>query len=254
MTDEQSAAEVNRAHYGELSAGRDDYWRKMAAPRFRVATILSLLAEEPFDSVVDLGCGNGCLLAEIAGRWPSVRLAGIDLSGPQIEENHRSAPNILWHVANLDEPAVFSRHLPGHFDAVVASEVIEHVDQPEVFLENALALAAPPRGRLLLSTQSGPIGGTERRVGHRRHFGAEEMRFRLIKAGWQPVRIWNSGFPFHDLSKWYANLAPDSTMKSFGEGAYGPFENAVCCLLRGAFHLNSLTRGAQLFAVARRLI
>jgi hypothetical protein len=58
--------------------------------------------------------------------------------------------------------------------------------------------------------------------------------------------------PSHDLSKWYANLDPDRSMRQFGEKAYGPVERAVCLLLRGLFRLNSRTRGAQLVAMPRK--
>ena len=56
------AEATNRDYYAQLSTGRDDYWRKMAAPRFRVATFLRLLSDDPPASLVDVGCGNGLLL------------------------------------------------------------------------------------------------------------------------------------------------------------------------------------------------
>ena len=64
------------------------------------------------------------------------------------------------------------------------------------------------------------------------------------------MRIWNTGFPFHDLSKWYANRDPDRSLEQFGERAYGMRENVICWALRQAFRFNSRRRGAQLFAVA----
>jgi SAM-dependent methyltransferase len=242
---------VNAAYYGQTSTGRDDYWSKMAAPRFRVATLLKLLDEEPAASVVDLGCGGGNLLGEIRTRRPDVRLAGVDLSPAQIDANRARLPEVGWYAADLAVPSAASE-LPAHtFDAVLASEIVEHVPDAGVFLRNALRLAAPG-GRLLLSTQSGPVRETERRVGHVRHFTVAQMHGALAEAGWRPVRVWNAGFPFHDLSKWYANLDPDTSMLRFGERSYGWKEDLVCLALRLAFELNSSRRGAQLFAVARR--
>jgi SAM-dependent methyltransferase len=229
---------VNASYYGQTSTGRDGYWRKMAAPRFRVATLLEVLAHEKARSLVDLGCGGGNLLAEIRKGRPEMDLAGVDLSIAQIEANRASHPGIGWYAADLD--------------VVVASEIVEHVSDPVAFLSNALRLAAPG-GRLMLSTQSGPVRETERRVGHVRHFTVAEMNGVLGDAGWRPMRVWNAGFPFHDLSKWYANVDPDASMKRFGESAYGWKEDFVCWCLRAAFQLNSSTRGAQLFAVARKV-
>ena len=78
------------------------------------------------------------------------------------------------------------------------------------------------------------------------------MREALRAAGWAPERVWNTGFPFHDLSKWYANRDPEGSMNRFAARPYGIKEDVICLLLRAAFRLNSRHRGAQLFAVARR--
>jgi 2-polyprenyl-3-methyl-5-hydroxy-6-metoxy-1,4-benzoquinol methylase len=247
------ASDVNRAYYERLQRGRNDYWHRMAAPRFRLATLLRLLGEATPDRVVDLGCGGGQLLAALRRRHPGVAFTGVDLSVNQIGANRERMPDVDWHACDLDEglsPSV--RGLAGTFDAVIASELIEHVARPDALLSSSLLLARPRGGRLLLSTQSGPVRETERRVGHRRHFSAAEMAGLLAEGGWTGVRVWNCGFPFHDLSKWYANLDPDRSMRRFGEQAYGPVEVAVCLALRGLFRLNSRTRGAQLFAVASR--
>jgi SAM-dependent methyltransferase len=245
-----SALETNTAFYGELRPGVQDYWRKMAAPRFRVATVLRELEKERPRTIVDLGCGNGALCEEIHARLPEAEIAGVDLSAPQVEANAKRLSWGTWMVADLGqrEPPALGRT----FDAVVTSEVVEHVDDPAAFLRNARTLAK--RGAMLvLSTQSGKVQETERRVGHLRHFSADEMRALLASAGWRPERVWNAGFPFHDLSKWYANRDPDAAMASFADRPYGPKQNVICAALRLAFRFNSSRRGAQLFAVARAL-
>jgi DNA-binding response OmpR family regulator len=44
MMDESDVGRaLNREYYETLTAGRDDYWRKMAAPRHRVAEIAAIL-------------------------------------------------------------------------------------------------------------------------------------------------------------------------------------------------------------------
>ncbi len=245
-----AALETNEAFYGELRPGVQDYWRKMAAPRFRVATVLRELEKESPRTIVDLGCGNGALCEEIHTRFPDAEVAGVDLSAAQITANEKRLPWGRWLVADLGiaSPPKLERT----YDAVVTSEVVEHVDDPVSFLRNARALAN--RGAMLvLSTQSGKVQETERRVGHLQHFSTEAMKRLLTDAGWRPERVWNAGYPFHDLSKWYANRDPDASMASFADRPYGPKENAICAALRVAFRFNSARRGAQLFAVARAL-
>lgn len=248
-----SAADVNREFYEQALPGRDDYWQKMAAPRSRVAQILSLLSGLQPRRVVDLGSGGGQLLSEIRARLPDVALAGIDISAAQVRENARRHPTIDWYLADLDAPpGNLPGALAGSFDVVLATELIEHLDHPEALLRNACELARQGEGRLILSTQSGPLRETERRVGHRRHWTRAQMSEALLAAGWSPERIWNCGYPFHDLSKWYANLDPDGSMTQFAEKPYGFKQNLVCSALRTAFRLNSRRVGAQLYAVARR--
>lgn len=242
----------NRAYYEASQPGRDDYWRKMAAPRFRVATIIEWLRRSPPATVVDLGCGGGQLLLEVQREFPTAALCGFDLSAAQIAANQKRQPGVDWQVADLDLPLELGDTHRGRFHAVVASEIIEHVGDPSALLRNAAALAVPGQGRLILSTQSGRIGETERRVGHRRHFTCSELEGLLRAAGWEPIRLWRCGFPFHDLSKWVANRRPDRAMAEYSEKPYGFKQNAVCFLLRLAFRFNSKRWGAQLFAVARR--
>lgn len=251
MSAREPSRDVNSAYYGSISPGRDDYWRLMAAPRHRVATLLRELTAVRPTSVVDLGCGGGQLLAEVAKDLPAARRTGVDLSPAQIEANRRAEPGTEWQVLDLQSVEALPPALAGRFDAVVASELIEHLADPLRLLALAREMAAPSGAQLLLSTQSGPVRETERRVGHLRHFAAAEMTSLLASAGWEPLRVWNAGFPFHDLSKWWANRDPDASLSRFGSGAYGPAERAVCLLLRLAFRLNSSRRGAQLFAVAK---
>ena len=248
---DDATQDVNREYYLALSPGRADYWRRMAAPRFRIARILSLIAERRPSSLVDLGCGGGELIDEIGRAYPDVALCGIDLSKRQIEANRQRDRSVDWRAIDLDGDEEELHELRHRFDAIVAAEVIEHVKRPERFLANALKLAKPGVGRIILSTQSGRIWPTELRVGHHRHFSADGMRAMLMEAGWKPLCVWNEGFPFHDLSKRLANISPERTMQSFSGKSYSLPQKAVCWILRALFHLNSRKRGAQLFAVAQ---
>lgn len=245
------AASINRDYYERTTAGREDYWRKMAAPRHRVEVMRQVIGELRPTSIVDLGCGNGVLLTELRDAVPSARWSGLDLSRPQVAENVRLLPWATFRDGNLEQPFPADFDWLGQFDVAIATEVIEHLDAPGVFLENAARLLKPG-GHLVLSTQSGPIRQTEQRVGHRRHYENRDMEALLSQHHFKPVRVWNTGFPFHDMSKWYANLNPDASMSQFGEGAYGLKENLICSALRLAFKFNSGNRGAQLFAIAQK--
>ena len=238
----------NLDYYTRLDAGRADYWRYMAAPRFRARVIREEIARHQPGSVLDVGCGDGGLLAAIRSAVPDATLAGIDLSQPQIETNRKAMPEIDWYAGDIESADL---DLPQRFEAITASEVIEHLVDPARFLRSIHRLAAPG-AVLVVSTQSGRMGETEKHVGHVRHFTREEMSALLSGNGWTPCRVWNAGFPFHDLSKRAANLSPAAMLDQFGGKPYGPVQRFIAAVLRLLFRFNSNTRGAQLFAVARR--
>jgi len=45
----------------------------------------SLTAHQPFSNILEIGCGTGLILEEIARRHPAARLTGIDLTGAMLE-------------------------------------------------------------------------------------------------------------------------------------------------------------------------
>lgn len=103
--------------------------------------------------VLDVGCGGG-ILSEALARL-GARVTGIDAGaeGPAAGAAHAAHDAPL--AARLDYRAGTAADeaaaRPGHYDAVVASEVIEHVPDAGAFVA-ALARAARPGGAVILST------------------------------------------------------------------------------------------------------
>ncbi|MBU2490604.1 MAG: class I SAM-dependent methyltransferase, partial [Proteobacteria bacterium] len=157
-------------------------------------------------------------------------------------------PDMHFEAADL---ARESPGLPFAPEMGLSCEVIEHVDDPAAFLAHVRASLAEG-GSLFLSTQSGKIRPTEVSVGHMCHFTAPELAGLLEEAGFSEVRVWNEGFPFHDLSKALANVNPQATMARFSGSDYGPAERVTSLALRLLFLFNSRTRGAQLYGTARK--
>ena len=102
----------------------------------------------PFNgSVLDIGCGNGAMLAEIRqhGSW---RLCGVESSVSGVSLARSQGFDVRLADANADLTALFEPH---SFDLIISVEVIEHVYDPRRLLRQAHALLRP-RGHLVLTT------------------------------------------------------------------------------------------------------
>jgi 2-polyprenyl-3-methyl-5-hydroxy-6-metoxy-1,4-benzoquinol methylase len=103
-------------------------------------------------SVLDVGCGEGVLTAEWAGRLGDGRVVGIDLDDPKLraEWEQRARPNLEFRA----EEATSLSFGDDEFDLVCAIEVLEHVPEPEATLAEMARVA---RRHLLVSVPREPL-------------------------------------------------------------------------------------------------
>jgi SAM-dependent methyltransferase len=92
--------------------------------------------------VLEIGCGRGRTGALIQDRL-GCRVTGVE-QNPLVAGD---ASGRLWRVIVGD---VRSADLDGQYDAIVASELVEHLDEPEPFFTRMRSLLAPG-GRIVLS-------------------------------------------------------------------------------------------------------
>ncbi|MDP2816289.1 MAG: methyltransferase domain-containing protein [Rectinemataceae bacterium] len=98
--------------------------------RKRLDFVVNCMNEYNPKRVLDMGCGTGANLTEpLAERFPSVQFIGIDSDKTSIEFAQRGKRHRNADYALLDEMDTL-----GRFDLVIASEVIEHVEDPDAFL------------------------------------------------------------------------------------------------------------------------
>jgi len=221
----------------------DDMIKYSPAPFHRRRLILKLADELSFNSVLDVGCGNGELLLALNRHRAVSRLVGADIAERVITENRTVFPTFEFH--QLDVGATW---LPEQFDLVVCSEVIEHVADYQQALRHLRQMCSR---YLILTVPSGKVFPIDRMMGHYRHFAPDELCQALRQADFEPERVWLWGFPFHTLYKHLINRSPESSVQRFSTGVYTTTDRLIAKLVTWLFYLNLCHLGAQLVVRAR---
>jgi trans-aconitate methyltransferase len=105
------------------------------------AALLDLLAPQPGERILDLGCGTGHLTAQIAATGASV--IGIDSAPAMIDEARHTYPALTFNVGDARD---FS--FPEPFDAIFSNAVLHWIKEPERVLA-CVSRALRPQGRFV---------------------------------------------------------------------------------------------------------
>lgn len=126
------------------SATEDSHTRDCLAPE-----ILEILKTLQVRRVMDLGCGNGALCATLSASGYEVVGVEYDAKGVELsKENYPAIP--FYRFGVQDDPQELLRQ-EKPFDAVVSTEVIEHLFSPHL-LPGFAAAVLPADGYLIIST------------------------------------------------------------------------------------------------------
>lgn len=135
----------------ELSIKSDEFiWDAgghSEAHRFLADPIVRLLRASKARTVLDLGCGNGALSGYIGAKGFGV--TGCDFSRSGIDLAREQFPKISFFQHDVSQ-ALPSEHR-GKYDAVISTEVIEHLLLPRNLMTNAV-WALKPGGIFILTT------------------------------------------------------------------------------------------------------
>jgi SAM-dependent methyltransferase len=200
------------------------------------------LAKVTFSTLLDVGCGDGTKLTMLRPA-PGCVVTGVDISPVAVAMAKETFPG--GEFLTLD---IQNTPLPGKYEAVICSEVLEHVEADVSALENIRKACA---GTLVLTVPSGPRDATLRRWGHVRHYPKAELASKLVSAGFDIVKLRCLGFPFHTFYRLGLNLIPDRSVLQLGSPNVGRLRRAVFFTCYQLFKLNASGLGWQLLAVAR---
>ncbi|MCS6899794.1 MAG: class I SAM-dependent methyltransferase [Myxococcales bacterium] len=239
--------EFNRQFHDEFWQNCPDFSKYNPGVLHRRRRISHLLRSIQFDSLLDVGCGDGENLLWLRSILPTyVRFHGVDLSSETVEANRKRLPFASFDTLNLAQDA-----LPCQFDAVLCTEVLEHIDDQPRAMANLAAMIAP-RGHLVLTCPTGKIHATEKSFGHVHHPTPQQLRRLIEESGLRLVSLENWGWPLYTAMKYATNLNPTWALKNFATKAYDTRAKLISRVLYlGNFaNLPSCPLGCQLFALA----
>ena len=139
----------------EFSKDAADYdqSRRYSSLRESYPKIVAEALVQPFNTVLDIGCGTGALLMMIHERKKGARLFGVDLS----EEMIKVAQAKLGNAADL--AVSDSEKLPfesGSFDLVLCTFSFHHYPNPTVVFKEMHRVLSP-EGRIIMADPLAPI-------------------------------------------------------------------------------------------------
>lgn len=117
--------------------------------------ILAELEKEPFDTLLDCGCGTAPMLSLLTERYPERHYTGMDITPNMLEKaREKGLPNTVI-VEGDSENMPFEAD---SFDAIICSQSFHHYPNPQAFF-NEVYRVLKPNGRLILrdNTASKPI-------------------------------------------------------------------------------------------------
>jgi SAM-dependent methyltransferase len=184
----------------------DQHWADFAvaaginpAQRYRHELIIRLLKRGGSPRrVLDIGSGTGDLAAVVRAELPAAEILGLELSKEGVDLARRKVPDASFEERDLMAPEPPSAKHRAWATHAVCSEVLEHLDEPEQLLRNAIPYLAPG-GVLIVTVPSGPMSAFDRHIGHRRHFQPKDLRRLLDRAGYEVEYATGAGFPFFNL-------------------------------------------------------
>jgi len=188
-----------RQHYDTYYAGGASEWRRLGALA-KAANVLALCAARPHASLLEIGAGEGALLARLAelGFGEALHAAEISASGVRAIRA-RGIPGLASLVRFDGETLPYA---DARFDLVVLSHVLEHAEHPRRLLAEAARVARTLFVEVPLEdTWRLPRDFTPAAVGHINFYSPASLR-RFVQTCGLEVLAERVALPSRDAVAW----------------------------------------------------
>lgn len=136
-----------------------------------------------FNSLLEVGCGTGFVLSGIARAFPGVKLIGSEIFAAGLVFAAQRLPGVQLVQAD-------ARRLPyvDEFDIVAAFDVIEHIKEDQLVLNNLYRAVRPGGGCLITVPQHQWLwSSVDDEACHVRRYDVEEIHSKIESAGFRIV-------------------------------------------------------------------
>jgi SAM-dependent methyltransferase len=166
-------------------------WVQRATYRPIQDAVVRVLREGTYETLLDVGCGTGKLIARLTAEMPALRTVGCDFSAGMLAHAHARRPRASWVRGDACR-LPFADHA---FDVVVSTEAFHWFPDQDAALHEFRRVLRP-RGLLLLALVNPRLAavGTAARVLSQligepfRWPTADAMRARVERDGFRVVR------------------------------------------------------------------
>ena len=129
------AAEVNKTDNYKKHTHKNPIQRLLLWNFFR--HLVNLTASKKVDSILDVGCGEGFTLNRLREKGIGKKLEGLEYSKAAIELGKKIYPNIKIIPGSIYKLP----YKDNSFDLVLCTEVLEHLDEPEIALKELIRVS-----------------------------------------------------------------------------------------------------------------
>ena len=125
-----------------IASGRDLSYRHILLP-----SLLELLSESLTGGhcILDVGCGTGTFISELATNYPNINFTGIDPSTVSIKtamDRRQARPNCEFKVMSVEDLGSTLKE-PFYFDAIIANMLFQNVANLSDVLKSCGSLLKP---------------------------------------------------------------------------------------------------------------
>jgi SAM-dependent methyltransferase len=233
----------DKAFYDDVGFAWRDMQRYAPAPRYLRRMVMKELNRLSFESVLDVGCGEGTLLKMIGEKYPAVALAGCEFSETALRYSREQLPQS--HFFNLD---ILKDDVSDiSYDLLISVQVLEHLEDDVLAIERMRQMC---KRYLLVSVPGGKFDANGRQNGHFRHYTKQDLVQKMERAGFRVIRAFTCGWPVHSL--FYRQLMrhlPRTALDQVGLGAYSLKKRLLMDIADFGYRLNLNFVGTEVFAI-----